>query len=211
MYKASVILIVLFLFTFVVLLNSCSEDEHVSKFDRDPLIPLALGNSWTYYVWMVVDGSEESSSQWTMSVLDTLNLGFRYYFVQYDTPETIKFLRANYDGVYRLISSVPPWQELLIWPDHVSVGDTFEYPDGWMTDDVPGVLICEGVNIEVINGDLNYPGCIQYHFEGETGWLTCWHKYWLKPGLGIVREEGEYSMNGHFYQYWQELSYPISH
>lgn len=117
-------LVYLFLIFFLPLLFSCSNSTSPESLDENEVIPLTMGNSWSYnYTYLDDNGNQTNSGKMESTIdKDTTVSDITYY--RYSNHHLVWY--TNKDDGYRAFNSIPDKEtEILMYKYPVSKGDIY--------------------------------------------------------------------------------------
>lgn len=165
----------------IISLIICKKDKEKEE-ERDKMIPLKVGNYWTYQHWFIEEDDTTLSDTFKMEVINQKNdtfylTGSLFTFEELTEEETTQILL--YDSLYITYTDGESDTQLVL---PLKEGNSWRVNEDFTAQ----VIGKENINI----GNNNYSDCwrIEYHSEDIHKTL------WFKKEIGIVkfyREEDE--------------------
>jgi len=177
--------------TMTLLLMLGCDKAVTSSNDDESIMPLTIGNSWSFEVSGVRDNYKYNQD---LTIVGTKEIDSElwYYFFEED-PEQF-MIRNDKNGIWVYEDG----ESILFWKYPVKKNENYCDSDG-----IDG----NSVNITCIGKNVKYNefnACVVYNVCESGDFI---HRYYLKPGIGLVG--WEFYMNGHFIEKSSLTSYTI--
>ena len=185
--------------TFLVVLllaGSCDESPTETLFRAEPLLPLAIGNEWTFhttYYDSLGNVTAQMPGDTVRIIADTLIDGKRWYYRHY-LGHLVGFRNSEMGTLIRLVSANTDGISRVLFENPTAIGHKYDYPE--VTFSGSKAWLSQGGHVATVGAydtSATVPAgsfrCLLYSVAASPSWSEYRRDFFVAPGDGWIRTD----------------------